>query len=839
MSRSRRSKWSRGSASWRPARVLRILGPAVLVLVLLAATGAGAVFWLGKRAEPDYDGRKQVPGLQAPVQVHFGAHAVPSIAAESVDDLMFAQGFVVASERLWQMDLLRRLAGGRLAEVFGEGALRVDRFYRTVGLPLAAAAGYAALEPEYRRLLDRYAEGINAYLRSAAGRLPLEYRIAGFDPAPWRPEDSLAIGEYMAWINTLNLREELTFLRLAMRLGNRRALELFPTDVGVPAPADAAQLPDYRTLFGDPAASASAQSASLPLPITIAPASGAASNVWAINGPRSVGGQALLANDPHLAPSVPGIWYELEMQAPGYHAAGVALPGIPLIVIGHNQDVAWGMTTVAADTQDLVIERLTDDGSAVQRADGTSEPIRTRREQILVKDRAEPVELLVQSTSNGVLIDDLVAKRGANPEGLPAVQWAGRGSYRLALRQTLELPERALVGLWRLNTATSVDAARAAGAELRHVSQNLVIAGRDGSIGWQITGLLPQRGRGSGTFPVPGWEPGYGWTGYVPFADNPGVTNPPDHKLVNANNRSVPVDSPVPVGHCWLPPYRAQRIEELLDTDTPLDAAALARMQADHESVRARIFTASLRRALPQLAALDPAAARIAERELLSWPGNFSGDSRPAALYALLLPALYEALYGDELGDDLGALMMLDFNTYGPLDETLRTDRSGFWEDIRTPEREDGPAPIWARAIHTAEQQLRQLLPKTDEQRLDRLRTLTFPHAFDSQPLIGPLFDVGPIGLGGDSATVNVADVSPLAPREVGYTPSLRVVYTPADWSRTRGTLPLGQSGHRFSRYRTDQLDDWLAVETHAWPWNGPPEGTAIGELQLLPAQGD
>jgi len=497
------------------------------------------------------------------------------------------------------------------------------------------------------------------------------------------------------------------------------------------------------------------------------------------------------------------------------------------------------MTTVTADTQDLVIERLTEDGSAVQRADGSSEPIRTRRERIWVKDRAEPVELLVQSTGNGVLIDGLVSKRGANPEGLPAVQWAGHGSYRLALRQNLELPERALVGLWRLNTATSVDAARAAGVELRHVSQNLVIAGRDGSIGWQVTGSLPQRGRGSGTFPVPGWEPGYGWTGYVPFADNPGVTNPPDHKLVNANNRSVPVDAPVPLGHCWLPPYRAHRIDELLDTETPLDAAALARMQADRESVRARIFTASLRRALPKLAALDAAAARIAERELLSWPGNFSGDSRPAALYGLLLPALYEALYGDELGDDLGALMALDFNSYGPLDETLRTDRSGFWEDIRTPEREDGPAPVWARAIHMAEEQLRELLPKTNAQRLDRLRTLIFTHAFDGQPLIGALFDVGPIGLGGDSATVNVADVSPLAPREVGYTPSMRVVYTPADWSQTRGTLPLGQSGHRFSRYRADQLDDWLAVETHAWPWNGPPEGTAIGELQLLPAPGD
>ena len=219
------------------------------------------------------------------------------------------------------------------------------------------------------------------------------------------------------------------------------------------------------------------------------------------------------------------------------------------------------------------------------------------------------MKLIIEATSHGVLIDDLVHARGANPEGLAAVALR----ERLALRRNLEVPERALVGLWRLGTATTVDQARAAGAELRHVSQNLVIAHRDGSIGWQVTGMLPLRGRGSGTFPVPGWEPGYGWSGYLPFASNPGVTNPATHQLVNANNRSVPEDSPVQIGNSWLPPYRAQRIEELLDGAEALNAEQMARMQADRESVRARMFVASLRRALPAMRTNDPAAARIAD----------------------------------------------------------------------------------------------------------------------------------------------------------------------------------------------------------------------------------
>ena len=807
--------------------MLRWIAIGLAAVVLLAAGAAGGVYWLGKRAEPRYAGEVALPGLAAPVSLRFGAHAVPTIEAASVDDAMFAQGYMVAAERMWQMDILRRLAGGRLAEVFGEAALPADRFYRTMGLPQAAREGYAALEPKHQRLLDRYADGVNAYLDSAAGRPPLEYLVAGFRPGHWAPTDSLVIGEYMAWINSVNLREELTFLRFAQRLGTARAAELFPVDVGVPASAeDVAQLPDYRSLVL-PAAGAIAVRERAPVPAI--GLRGGASNVWAVTGARTADGAALLANDPHLGPSTPAIWYELELIAPGLHVAGLALPGVPLVLIGHNAHVAWGMTTVTADTQDVFIERLNPAGDAALRANGRWEPVASRVEEIPVKGREAPEPLAIRTTSNGVLIDAVIGPD--NPEALPTV----RAGDALALRRNLDVPERAIVGLWRLNTATTLAEARAAGAELKHVSQNLVIAHRGGGIAWQVTGTLPLRGRGSGQLPAPGWEPGFGWQGWRAFAENPGVTDPADARIVNANNRSLPIEQADSVGNSWLPPYRAERILELLDEAAAQSAPDMELMQADRESIRARVLMASLRQAMPDLQALDPAAARIAERDLLHWRGDFPPDGRPAALFGLLLPALYQALFGDELGDDLPALLRLDTNAYGPLDEALRSGRSSFWDDVDTPQVEETPAHIWREAILSAHAALTEMLP-SGPQRLDRLRAVTFDHAFAGQGALGRWFSVGPVGLGGDNSTVDVANASLLDPRRIGYIPSMRVVYTPADWAGTRGTLPLGQSGHRFSPFRADQLEDWLAARGHAWPWQGPAPGTERSTLRLVPA---
>ena len=799
---------------------------ALTVLAALCAAGAGFLFWAAKRAEPGYGGEATVTGLRAPVTVRYGAHAVPTIEAENLPDLLFAQGFVLASERMWQMDLMRRLATGRLAEVLGEDALQADRFFRTIGLARAARESLAALEEPYKEYLAAYAAGVNAYRTQAAGRLPLEYLVGRFEPAPWTPQDSLAIAEYMSWMLSFNAREELVYLRMAARVGKERALELFPTDEGVPAPAYAGGLPDYRVgrlrellrLFALPAG------LGLPSP-------GPASNAWAINGGRTEGGQALLANDIHLAPSAPGIWYELEMMAPGFHVSGVALPGAPFVLSGHNEHLAWGLTTVMADTQDIFVEQVTNDGAHVVRPDGAREPIQSRSEAIPVRGWREPFRLQVRSTSHGVILNDVLGANTGTPMDLVQVD----ARDLLALRTNQEAPDRAVPAFHRLNTAATLEQGRAAMTDLRRVSLNLMLAHRNGDIAWQVSGLLPERGRGPGTFPSPGWEPGYGWTGYVDPDHNPGLSNPPGYALVTANQRTVPLDSAVPVSRSWMAPYRALRIEEMLGARNPLTEDDLAHMQLDRTSVQARRFKSALGREASRIRVLDPEARRIADEYLMTWDGDFTPESRAAALYVLLQPALFEALYGDELGEELATLLSIAIVHYNALEEALYSGESSFWDDIATARREEA-AHVWARALRRAKAELDSRFPERGSQHLDGVRRLSFPHAFDRVPLLGRLFGVGPLDAAGDTHTVNTSKASPADPEKVLFIPTLRAVYTPADWGRSRTTLPLGQSGHRFSPYRTDQLGDWLEGRTHRLQWDGPAPGEEIGVVVLRPA---
>ncbi len=806
--------------------VRRTLFLGLAALLAVVAMGGALLFWAAKRAEPHYAGEILLAGPAAPITVRYGAHAVPTIEADNLQDLLFAQGYVVASERMWQMDLLRRLASGRLAEVLGEDALMADRFFRTIGLAKAAREGLDALEGPYREMLEAYAAGVNAYQEQAAGRLPLEYLIARFEPAPWTPEDSLVIGEYLAWTLSFNLRSELVFLHLAARVGNERAAELFPSDEGIPAPDDAADLPSFA------AASAAGIESLLALPAGFGlPTAGAASNAWAVTGERTANGGALLANDTHLAPTLPGIWYELELRAPGLHAAGVALPGVPLILIGHNDDLAWGLTTVMADTQDIFVERPTPDGDRVARPDGAEEAIVSRQEEVTVRGHDQPHRLIVRSTGHGVILNEVL---GANTGTLMDLEPVDT-PHLLALRWSSDIPERALAGVFGLNTASTLEEARAASLELKRASFNLMAAHRDGGIAWQVTGALPRRGRGSGVFPSPGWEPGYGWEDYVPQTDNPGIVNPRGYALITANNRTVPEDYQPSLGHSWMAPFRARRIEELIGQRIALTPRDMTDMQLDRLSLEARRFKESLGRVAPEIRLIDPEARRIADEYLMTWEGDFGPESRAAALFVLIRQSLFEELFGDELGEDLPALLSVALLSYNALEAALYSGRSSFWDDVDTAEVE-GPAHVWARALRRAKSALDETQPELGKQRLDRLRHVSFPHAFDRTPLLGDFFGLGPLPMGGDTHTINTLKASPDDPGTALFIPTLRVVYAPADWTQTEGTLTLGQSGHRFSRYRDDQLEDWRAGHYHPWPWFGPDPGDEIGILTLKPA---
>jgi penicillin amidase len=341
-----------------------------------------------------------------------------------------------------------------------------------------------------------------------------------------------------------------------------------------------------------------------------------------------------------------------------------------------------------------------------------------------------------------------------------------------------------------------------------------------------MSGTLPLRRKGSGTFPIPGWDSDYGWAGYVPPAKNPGAINPPSGIIVSANNRTIPVDYPVQVTHSWMPPYRARRIEQLLTGRNSLTPEDMQFIQLDRRGLETKPWLQALRNLEQDIRVIDPDLWPATGEVLVSWDGWFGKDSRAAALFVHLRHAMLEAIFADELGDALQGFMDMHLYAYGALQETIRTGKSSFWDDVRTPGIET-PVQIWTRAL--------QRVAAESGGTLGQLRQLVFPHAFHNIPLMGALFDVGPLGTGGDNHTVNVVKAAINKPEEPLFVPVYRVICPAGEWEQVLGTQTLGQSGHRFSPYRRDQLDDWREGDVHTWSWNGPPADEMLGELQLLP----
>jgi acyl-homoserine lactone acylase PvdQ len=499
------------------------------------------------------------------------------------------------------------------------------------------------------------------------------------------------------------------------------------------------------------------------------------------------------------------------------------------VLIGHNQDLAWGLTTAMADTQDLFLERVAPGGNSVLRPDGRQEPIRFRREHIRVRGREHALIHRVAWTSNGVLLDGILGHQTGTRLDLTDPQTP----LRLALRWSIELPDRAIDGLYRLNAASTLDEARRAARMFRHASQNFLLAHRDGGIAWQVSGSLPRRKGASGAFPQPGWTGTHGWSGYWPEEDNPGREAPESGLLASANNRSLDPERAGRIGHYWMPAYRVTRIRELLDDHPAPTAETLTSMQQDRVSLEARSLLGRLRTLAGEIRREDAAAGEIADF-LLGWDGDCRGDSAPAALFVRLRPALYRELFGDELGEDLSAYMGIALESYNGLHQVADSGFSSFWDDVRTPDIET-PAQVFARALRRAWRELETTQGDPRSARLDRLRALVFPHAFHDVAGLGWLFDLGPFGVGGDDHTLNVMKATLEAPATPAFVPSYRVVFTPGDWGETRGSNTLGQSGHRFSPYRADQLRDWLEGGYHPWPWNGFPADRRIGRLRLHP----
>ena len=787
-------------------RALRWLTGGLLGLVLLISIGlAGGYLWL-RQSLPQLDGTVEVQGLEAPVQIVRDRHAVPHIEAASFTDAVFAQGFVHAQDRLWQMDFRRRLGAGRLAEVLGPQALPTDRFMRTLGLHRAAEASLDHLRPDTRALLEAYAAGVNAYLATRKGPLPPEFLILDYEPLPWDPVDSLVWMRVLALDLSRNWRDELLRARLAKRLSDQQIADLWPESALTPITL----VELARTLPAD------ALAAALPP----GPPPGMGSNAWVLGGSRTASGAPLLANDPHLRLSAPGPWYLAHLATPERNLIGATMPGLPGVILGHNGHIAWGFTNTGPDSQDLFVERIDPDDPTRYLTPAGWRPFATRDEVIAVRD-AEPVTLRVRASRHGPVLSDLLpaAEPVLDADQVLALSWTGLAEDDASIQALLDLGAA-------LDWPSFVAAARSHGTP----QQNVLYADTTGRIGFIAPGRVPIRAQGDGRWPVPGWTGEFDWQGTIPFEQLPRAVDPPDDAFVNANNRIVTADYPYLLTADWEPTQRARRIVEVLAGDDH-DLAGFARLQEDQLSLLARDLLPRMLEAEPQSEAAASAAAR-----LRSWDTVMRSDAAEPLLFAAWYRELTRLILADELGDLFSAY----WGVRPQFMESVLGWRPGWCDDVDTAAVETCGLQA-ARALDLALADLgRRFGSDSEAWRWGKAHPARMQHPiFGDQPILADLFTIA-YPSGGDSVTVNVGHYAPANeadPFASIHAASYRGLFDLDALERSRFIASTGQSGNPLSAHYRDFAALWAEGETI--PMTTRPEGYgqgALGTLALLPA---
>ncbi len=774
-------------------------------LLALVALGAAAVFLCAliiRSTFPRESGVERVSGIAGRVRIETDARGVPTIRADDPQDAIFGIGYAHARDRLWQMEFQRRIGSGRLSEILGKRLVETDRFLRTIGFRQAAEQALRSLAPGARARLDAYVAGVNQFLATSGSR-SIEFRLLRFSPEPFTAADCLVWAKMMAWdLASVNAANEIRRARFVEALGAGRAEELFP-----PVPSEPTILRDdeWKTISdfglgipGSKAGPGSSPESRVPGP---APwialenrfallddlgfgAETAGSNSWVLAGSRTKTGRPILANDPHLGLRTPSVWYLARLEAPGLSVAGATLPGIPDVIIGHNARIAWGLTSLEPDVQDLYRERVDPKDGRRYWNGGVWRNFQTRTETIRVRAGRDLV-FEARSSVHGPIVTD--ALEGAKTLGSPAValRWTG-----------LDPQDATAEALAAINVARDWSDFLAAASRLRCPAQNLLYADVDGHIGYTASGAIPIRPRAGGLLPVSGEGPD-DWSGYVPFEELPRVLDPPRGFLVTANNRVVSERYPHPITGDWPQPYRARRITDLLLSRSVWAPEELGAVQLDRVSYQAADLLPLLLDARPA----DAASAR-ALADLRTWNREFSPDSAPASVYAAWYAKLSE-MPRDELKNVPAGNVRSRF-----LLNALWAD-SAWCDDIRTPRREtcaDFKALTLTGALSTLRRRLGENPSRWRWRRLHRAR---LPHGvFDRVPLLRALFSLE-TGAGGDASTVNVGAYRRDGSFLMTDGPSYRQILDLSDFSRSLYVQPTGQSGNVFDRRYRDLLPLW------------------------------
>ena len=765
------------------------LGIAVLLV-------AGLLFavWAVRRAWPQESGQIAVPGLSAPVEVVRDRWGVPHLYAKNERDLFFAQGFVHAQDRLWQMCFNREVGAGRLSSLFGPGPLPTDRYLRTLGLRRLAERDLARSTPETRAFLEAYAAGVNAFLTTQEGRLPVEFRILGLDPQPWTPLDTLTWTRMMGLNLSQNSGFELVRARLIPKLGAEAVRRLLP-----PYPADAPLI--VPSVPGAPPAGSPQALAPLAglLPLPAGPRW--ASNGWVVHGSRTATGKPLLANDTHLGLGMPSVWHEIGLHGGGFDTVGFSFPGMPFVIIGQNRRIAWGITNLNADVQDLYLEKLDNpERPTAALYQGRWEKLARISESIPVKGAA-PEAFEVLATRHGPLMHRVIPDwQGAPPM---ALAWQSSDGSRL------------MDALAKLDRAGSWAEFREALSRWDTPSLNFVYADVDGHIGYQATARVPLRAPGhDGLAPVPGWDGRFDWRGEIPFAEMPNVLDPSAGFIVTANQRVVGDDYPHSLGGDYAGPERARRLTELLAAEPRLTAERAREIQTDTFSALARDLRPALLAVRPQgeleTAALD---------RLKAWDQRFDPNEAGASIFAVWMRHLRPGIFADELGPELtSSVGSLIYAQAEMLTALMKQPRDPWFDDQRTPAvetRDDIVRKSFSEAVAWLGKQYGE---DPAEWTWGRVQTASFAHqplGLSGIPPLMAIFNSDPVPAPGWEATVNLAGSSSEGPFRVDFGVSQRFLADLADLTRSAAVNSTGASSLVFHRHREDQTSLWSSGRLH------------------------
>lgn len=788
----------------------RIIGIITVVLLVFIALIGTYLFVTIRRPFPTTSGTITAAGLQAEVNIYRDDYGIPHIYAENEHDLFFAQGYTHAQDRFWQMEFWRHIGQGRVSEIAGPSTVEIDKFIRTMGWNRLAANSltyYQNESPEMLAVLEAYSEGVNAYIAENRDTLSLNVTILGLanDPweiEPWTPLNTLSWAMVMADDLSGNWSEEIDRAALVKELGEAQVANLLP---GYPydtrpviAPTDSLLNPPQPQ----------SQNPTLPTAInwqrvnlnTIGqvPENGFAlgngpfvgSNNWVISGQFTESGLPLLANDPHLGIQMPAIWYEIGLHAPGWDVTGFSFAGVPGVIIGHNDKIAWGVTNVGPDVQDLYIEKVNPNNPRQYEYQGEWQDMEVVQEVIKVNG-GEDVTLDVLITRHGPIISDLV-------DGTSDV---------LAMRWTAAESPRLLQSVFMLNQAQNFEQFREALSYWDVPSQNVVYADVEGNIGYQMPGRIPIRANGDGLIPVPGWTGDYEWQGWIPFDELPTLYNPEQGYIVTANHAVVDQDYPYFIAFYWADGDRGQRITDMIEeaiANGKITASDIAAIQYDSHLLLADDY-------IPLLSSLSSNEAQVqaALERLRGWDRQMRRDSVPAAIYAIFEREMAYNVLSDDIGED-----NVDTIINRVFLHQLAAQPNAVWWDDSTTESPETSQAILLQSLSEAVVWLEQNLGNDmNEWTWGRLHTATFVSDPLGQSGIGPIETMvnrGPFPSDGSGSTVNSQSWRWSNPAAVTSHPSMRMILDLSNFDQSQTVMPTGQSGHPYHVHYDDMMELWL-----------------------------